>query len=86
MTCIVAYDIDNNRIRGKLARYLEGKGVRLQESVFAIEIERHIFKGFLRQLEKIAGEKRKVAVFRLCAGCQKNALQIAEEEKYFHIF
>lgn len=86
MTCIIAYDIESNKIRAKLSRYLEGKGVRLQKSVFAVEIERHAFKGLLRQVEKITGKNGHVAVFRLCIGCRDNALHIKTEEKTFHVF
>ena len=81
MTCIVAYDIENNSIRAKLARFLLTKGVRLQKSVFAVEIERHSFKGFLKQIERITGKKGKVAVFRLCIGCQNNAIQLIDDKK-----
>jgi len=84
--CLVAYDIEDNRIRRRLAHYLEKKGIRLQKSVFAVEIERHIFRRFLRQIEGIAGRNKKVAVFRLCAGCRKNALQIGKEKDFFYIF
>jgi CRISPR-associated endonuclease Cas2 len=87
MTCIVAYDIEDDKIRARLAHFLEDKGVRLQKSVFAVEVERHVFRGFTRKLEGIAGTAGKVSVFRLCIGCQKNALQLAcGEEVRFHIF
>ncbi|KJR40056.1 CRISPR-associated Cas2 family protein [Candidatus Magnetoovum chiemensis] len=87
MTCIVAYDIENNGIRSKLSRFLEKNGVRLQKSVFAVEIERHVFKRFLSQIETIVGKNGKIAVFRLCAGCQKNALKLMkDDEKKFFIF
>lgn len=86
MICIVAYDIEDNRIRNRLARYLEGKGIRLQKSVFAIEIERHTFRGLLRQIGKITGKTSKVAVFRLCIDCRNNAVHLADNEKKFYIF
>lgn len=87
MTCIIAYDIEDDKIRTKLARFLQDKGVRLQKSVFAVEVERHVFRGFTRKLEELAGGSGKVAVFRLCVGCRKNALQLAwGEEARFHIF
>ncbi|MBF0564912.1 MAG: CRISPR-associated endonuclease Cas2 [Nitrospirae bacterium] len=86
MTCIITYDIENNRVRTKLARFLESKGVRIQKSVFAVEIERHAFKGLLRQVEKITGKTGKVAVFRLCIGCRDNAINMNGEEKPFHVF
>ncbi|HOK07701.1 MAG TPA: CRISPR-associated endonuclease Cas2 [Syntrophales bacterium] len=85
MTCIVAYDIEDDRIRGRLARYLEKKGTRLQKSVFAVEVERHLFKGFTRRIEGIAGRKGKVAVFRLCVGCRRNAVKIGEAEPFFFV-
>lgn len=86
MTCIVAYDIEENPIRVKLSKYLESKGTRIQKSVFAVEIERHAFKGFLRHLKRLAGDKGKVAVFRLCIGCEKNAIQSVKIERQFYIF
>lgn len=86
MTCIVSYDIESDAIRAKLSRFLEGKGVRLQKSVFGVEIERHAFSGFLRQLERIKGKEGKIAIFRLCAGCRQNAIQSTEVEKKVHVF
>lgn len=86
MTCIVAYDIEDDKIRGKLSRYLEGKGIRLQKSVFAVEIERHVFNRFLRQMDAITGEHGKVAVFRLCAGCFRNAIQSGAKERNYYVF
>lgn len=86
MTCIVAYDIEEDKVRSKLARYLEVKGVRLQKSVFAVDIERHTFKRFLGEMERIAGKEGKVAVFRLCIGCQHQAIQLGEKEKPFYVF
>lgn len=86
MTCIVAYDIEDNRIRGKLSRYLERKGIRLQKSVFAVEIERHVFNRFLKQMDAITGKNGKVAVFRLCAGCFRNAIQSGGEKRNYYVF
>lgn len=86
MTCIVAYDIEDNKIRAKLSRFLEGKGIRLQKSVFAVEIERHVFTRFTNKIETLTGNHGKIAIFRLCIGCQKNAIKLNDEEKLFYIF
>ncbi len=87
MLCIVTYDIKVNKIRTKLVRYLvKRKGIRLQKSVFAVLVERHVFKLFLNDIRKITGEKDLLAVFRLCKGCQKNAIQLTEDEKPVFIF
>ena len=87
MTCIVAYDIEEDKIRTKLARFLQYKeGARIQKSVFAVNIERHQFKRFLAEMKKLVKEKDRIAVFRLCMGCEKNAIQVSEEEPMFYVF
>jgi len=86
MTCIVAYDIEDDKIRGRLSRFLEKKGIRLQKSVFAIEIERHVFSRLTKKIEAIVGPQGKVAIFRLCQGCQRNAIKIDVEEPSFFVF
>jgi CRISPR-associated protein Cas2 len=86
MTCIVAYDISDNRVRNRLARFLQSYGVRVQKSVFAVEVERHAFKRFLRELGKVAGDEGEVAVFRLCRGCQRSALQLGATRTPTYVF
>lgn len=86
MTCIVSYDIEKDSVRGKLSRFLEQRGLRLQKSVFIVEIDRHTFMQFLKRIETIAGKNGIVAVFRLCAGCKSNAIQSTSREKSFYIF
>lgn len=86
MTCIVAYDISDNKTRNKLAKYLLGMGVRLQKSVFAVQFERHAFKHITRKLKKISGGEGQIAVIRLCAGCQKKAIQLNDETPQFYVY
>lgn len=86
MTCIIAYDIEDDRTRAKMSRYLKTLGVRLQKSVFAVEIERHRINRVLKEVRKIVKEEDQVAVFRLCAGCRQTALQLLEKEKLVYIF
>lgn len=86
MTCIVAYDIEDNRVRARLAKFLEGKGKRIQKSVFALEVERHAFKGLCRQIHKLVGKYENISIFRLCAGCRDHALHLGPEEPNFYIF
>lgn len=86
MTAVVAYDIEDNHIRTRLARYLKTKGVRIQKSVFAVEVERHHFKKFLGEMREIVGEEDLVAVFRLCEGCKKNAIQSRSAEPFSFVF
>lgn len=86
MTYVVTYDITENKIRNRLARYLEDYGLRLQKSVFVIQLERHALKKFLAGVKGITGRHDQVAVFRLCAGCQKSAVQLNDTEPREFIF
>ncbi|MCX7858220.1 MAG: CRISPR-associated endonuclease Cas2 [Deltaproteobacteria bacterium] len=86
MTVLISYDIESDRIRTKLARFLEKKGIRLQKSVFAIEIDRHFFNGLLKSIEAITQKKGKVAVFRLCEGCLRCAIHMDKDIKTHFIF
>jgi len=86
MICIITYDIENNSTRTKLARFLLGKGTRIQKSVFAIEFERHSFSMILKRIKQIINDSDKVAIFRLCKGCKKNALKVPKDENTVHVY
>jgi CRISPR-associated protein Cas2 len=86
MTYIVTYDISENRIRNRLAIYLETFGVRLQKSVFAVAVERHALNRFLAGVKRITGDSDRVIVFRLCSGCEKSAVQLNDEKPREFIF
>lgn len=44
MLCFIMYDIENNRVRAKVAKYLEEKGLkRAQKSVFFGELDKRIY-------------------------------------------
>ncbi len=86
MTYIICYDINNNKIRNRLARFLEKKGKRLQKSVFTLEIKKHYLKEILKQISNITGKKGDVIVIRQCKGCkQKSKRLFDEEEKIYYI-
>ncbi|MCX7634128.1 MAG: CRISPR-associated endonuclease Cas2 [Syntrophales bacterium] len=86
MTCIVAYDIEDDKIRGRLSRFLAKKGTRLQKSVFAVEVERHVFPRLTRQIAAITSRQGKVAIFRLCVGCRRLAVKMDKEDPLFFVF
>lgn len=67
MLAMICYDIADNRRRNKVARLLEGWGVRVQESVF----ECHITAAQQRQIMcdialLIDAEEDKVRYYALC--------------------
>ncbi len=52
MTYIVAYDIEEDRIRNRLSRYLQSLGVRLRKSVFTVELEKYQYRKMLVEIKK----------------------------------
>lgn len=85
-TYIVSYDIEDDKVRSSLAKLCEKKGYRLQKSVFVVQLKQHSLKTFLMQIEKIAKKSGKVAVFRLCAGCREQSVQMGDNEPAFYVF
>jgi CRISPR-associated protein Cas2 len=57
MYCFILYDIENNKIRRLLAKYLEKKGcVRIQKSVFFAKVPRKMYL----EIKSIATDLQKV--------------------------
>lgn len=84
--CLIAYDIEEDKIRTKLSKLLEKQGTRMQKSVFVADMNKHAFKRMIGNIQKVTGQNGKVAVVRLCKGCQDNALHLTEDREGFHVF
>ena len=71
---IVSYDISDDKLRTKFAKYLLKFGHRLQYSVFEIDNSRRILDNIISDL-KIEFEKRftqsdSVIIFKLSSSCE----------------
>ena len=66
-TCIIAYDISNEKLLRKTAKYLEQQGVRLQKSVFAVEKDSYQLKQIQEKLNKLLGDEHSVIYIPLCS-------------------
>ncbi len=86
MTLIICYDIEDNKIRNKMAKFLEKEGIRLQKSVFAVDIERHSYKKMIQSMQRITGNNGKLAVFHQCNGCLKRAKKFNYKDENFFVF
>lgn len=49
--CIIIYDIVSNKRRLKLAKLLEGFGIRVQRSCFEIDLEKSNYRSLLSELQ-----------------------------------
>ncbi|RMG01827.1 MAG: CRISPR-associated endonuclease Cas2 [Nitrospirae bacterium] len=76
MIVCVAYDIGDDKARNRVSLMLAKKGVRLQKSVFLIELKQKELKTFARKLRRMVSNKDAIALFPLCARCRGDAIQI----------
>lgn len=75
MICLIAYDINENTKRDRLARYLEKKGKRIQHSVFILRTDNRKFSQILKDIDSITNGTGKIVVLRLCESCKRRAIQ-----------
>ncbi len=54
MLCFIIYDIENNKVRTKIAKYVIRKGcIRVQKSVFVAQIDCKVFQEIHATLKKV---------------------------------
>ena len=71
---IVSYDISNDKLRTKFAKYLSRFGHRLQYSVFEIDNSERIVDNIVNDLknkyEKSFSQEDSVTIFKLSSSCE----------------
>ena len=80
MRYIICYDISENPIRHRIAKYLESIAWRIQRSVFTCEgneVKMHVVKKRLLALVESAEEPRLV-IAPLCSACESKLWQVGE--------
>lgn len=64
MQILLTYDISNTKNRTKVAALLEGFGVRVNYSVFELDIKKHKLKELLAKIETFCSKEDSVRVYR----------------------
>jgi CRISPR-associated protein Cas2 len=87
---IVSYDISNDKLRTKFAKYLSRFGHRLQYSVFQIDNSSKIIDNIIQDLknnfEKKFTQEDSVMIFKLSSSCEIIRFGYAKnDEKDFFI-
>jgi CRISPR-associated endonuclease Cas2 len=82
MRHIVAFDISDNKIRRNMVKFLLRRGIRLQESVFVVNIRAKEKQRFIKQLQEIVSDKGIVHIFNICGDCEKKSLAINSKSDY----
>lgn len=72
---IICYDVPDDLRRAKLARVLDGFGMRVQFSVFELALSQKLFDIVTQRIrEVIDPAEDKVTVYRICAACLKKRM------------
>lgn len=84
MLHLVSYDIPStpsgNRRRAKVAKYLEGIGLRVQCSVFELDIDPQKFGAVLAGIEELIElDEDSIRVYPLCGTCVAKVHRLGRE-------
>jgi CRISPR-associated protein Cas2 len=72
MLVIVSYDIQDDRVRTKLAKRLKDFGPRVQYSVFEADISTDELKKLTIVLKNVTlGEQDSIRLYRICKDCSR---------------
>ena len=71
MRYVVAYDVESDRVRTRIAKVLTGYGNRVQYSVFECDLDGNDLTRLVQRLTRALGtqEAGSVRIYRLCADC-----------------
>ncbi|MCD8148456.1 MAG: CRISPR-associated endonuclease Cas2 [Clostridiales bacterium] len=77
---IVSYDISFDRLRAKVAKTMEGFGVRVQYSVFECRLDERRFSEMYRKLAELTSEMDdgSVRFYKICGKCEQEIRVIGE--------
>ena len=73
---IIAYDVQSNRMRRKLAKLLEGYGERMQLSVFEAELSRDELAELLARSEEWIAPGDSLRAYATCASCRSRVASL----------
>jgi len=82
MKYVIAYDLESDAVRGRVAEVLLTTGERVQRSVFECLLAPEELPGLVARLQREIGETPgNVRIYRLCAACLEASLGIGEVKK-----
>lgn len=82
---LISYDICNDKVRTKFAKYLSKFGFRLQYSVFEITNSETVLQNIENEIKNVYmksfTEEDSVIIFNLSASCKKTCYGYAKNEE-----
>lgn len=83
MRFVIAYDIEEDRVRTRIAAVLASYGTRVQKSVFECDLEAEALARLTEKLteELTAAPGGDIRIYRLCADCYGASVGLGELEE-----
>ena len=80
MRYVISYDIESDRTRRKLAKLLEGYGVRIQCSVFECNLTDKRFQKLYKEIFQLTSGKSdgSVRFYSICKNCEDKIVTIGK--------
>ena len=80
MRYVISYDIESDRTRRKLAKLLEGYGVRIQYSVFECNLTDKRFQKLYKEIFQLTSGKSdgSVRFYSICKNCEDKIVTIGK--------
>ena len=84
---IISYDIENNRIRNKIAKELENYGTRVQYSVFECKLSEKLYNELYSKLIKLMQEEEtgNIRIYHICAKCEERISTIGVKQEPYSV-
>ncbi|MBF0236905.1 MAG: CRISPR-associated endonuclease Cas2 [SAR324 cluster bacterium] len=75
---LVCYDISDPPLLQRVAYYLEKKGLRLQKSIFILNLPQHEIDSVKHTLFKMVGHEHHIMILPLCRSCVNKAVFLGD--------
>lgn len=80
MRYVIAYDVEDDRVRLRIAKIVGRHGVRVQKSVFECSLEPDDLPRLTRRLEReLQTSPGNVRIYRTCVGCLAESLGVGDD-------
>lgn len=83
MHILLTYDIQKTKSRTKVATLLEGFGLRVNYSVFELEIKKKSLEKLLKNIEKLCGKHDSVRVYVFSQDTIGKSFELLDRSKPF---
>ena len=83
MKILLTYDISDSKKRNKVANLLEAYGVRVNYSVFELDITKRSLDGLLAEIEKLSSKEDSIRVYRFIKETIEHSYELKKRAQPF---